>query len=332
VTVRLWDTSRPDLYETIKEDLLKDHNILSASMSDKPPIRTSEVNQATVENDERDGTVTVNQVCFYYVDDDFIDLYDIGIKEGRDFLPDHSTDEGHGVIINETAAEMLGSEAVLGREFSGGGIEKGRIIGVVKDFHYAGLKNEIGPMAFLLNPARAKELSIRIAGTDIESTLDHIRTTLGRHIEGFTFGYEFLDDQYNNLYSSENRMGTVLVTFSFIAITIATIGLLGLISFIAAQKTREISIRKILGASTYSIIGMLVKEFSVLVIVSGLIAIPASYFIMRRWLENFAYRTDISAWSLAISIVMTTSITALAVMLQVVKAARANPIDALKSE
>jgi putative ABC transport system permease protein len=228
---------------------------------------------------------------------------------------------------------MAGLNNPVGGNISYGSRYPGKIIGVVKDFHFSSFANKIGPIAFRLRPLwAAKVLSVKTANRDINKTLDFINQTFQKHINGFVFNYSFLDDNYNSLYNPEEKMGTLFLLFTIVAISIASSGLFGLITFAASQKTKEIGIRKILGASITKIIALMVKEFAVMVVVSSLIALPAAYYIMNRWLQGFAYRTYISIEIMLISLLITSVITILSVSFQVIKAARINPADSLRYE
>jgi len=330
--IPLWNSDNADKFTAAKEELVKNSNVISATISDRAPLRASQNNGVQIESDTGE-MVRLNQVSHFMVDNDFIELYDIKVKTGRNFSPEYPTDPEQSVIINETAVRMLGLENPIGKNFSGGFINNARIIGVVEDFHFAALTYKIGPMAFIYRPEwAANVLSVKIAGSDVNTTLQYIESTMQKHVDNFVFSYTFLDNEIDKMYDSENRMGSLFTVFSIIALSIASFGLLGLISFIATQKTKEIGIRKILGASVGKIIGLMVKEFVVLVIISGVAALPVSYFVMSKWLQNFAYKIDITIWTMLLSLAIVMLITVFSVIFQVLKAARVNPVDSLRYE
>lgn len=333
VTVTLWNRQDADKYETVKEELLKNSNIINAAISDRAPLRASENNRIRVEN-ETDGEMAVlEQVSHFYVDFNFIDLYNIEIKEGRNFSPEFPSDRQQAVIINETLVKMIGLQNPIGKRISAGGARDAKIIGVVKDFHYSSFSYKIGAVAFVYRPQWAvKMMSVKITNKNIQGTLSYIDETFRKHINDFVFDYSFLENSFNYLYDSEERMLNLFSGFSLIAILIASFGLFGLISFIAVQKTKEIGIRKVLGASVIRIIGLVVQEFAVKILISCMIALPVSYIVMNNWLLNFEYRTNISIQVMLISSLTAFMIAALSIIFQVIRAASANPVDSLRNE
>ncbi|MFC1724619.1 ABC transporter permease [candidate division KSB1 bacterium] len=333
ININLWNSLNAERFEIIKEELVRHNNIISASISDRAPVRASENNSILVESENTGEMIRLPQVSHFYMDFDFIDTYRMRILEGRGLSKEIMTDRINAVVVNETLVKALDLKNPVGKRISASNIQDGRIVGVVEDFHFASFMNKIGPAVFVYRPQWAvRELSVKLSNGDIKSTLDFIQSTFLKHINDFVFNYSFLDDRINALYNSESRMGSIFLMFSVIAILIASFGLLGLVSSIAAQKTKEIGIRKVLGASISKIIGLMVKEFAVLIFISCLAALPISYFIMNKWLQNFAYRTSVSPWIMVLSTLTAFLIASLSVIYQVIKAARANPVNSLKHE
>jgi len=332
VNVRLWDETSRTKTPIIKEDLLKNPIILGAAISNNPPIRISNVGDAQVEGDKEGETLTIAQINCAYIDYDYIDLYDIKILNGRNFSSSFSTDELNGVIVNETTVKKLGLKEPIGKRFSRWDIEEGRIIGVVKDFHFATFKLKIEPMMFLLRPQNASLLSVKISSNNIKESLEFIESTFRRHSHDFIFDYAFVDDSFNNIYQTEQKLGTILTLFSVIAIIIASLGLFGLISFVAERKTREVGIRKVLGASVSSIIKLIVNEFLLMVLISNLIAVPIAYYLMNQWLRSFAYRINLGFSIFFLSGMASLCIAVITVSYQSIKAATLKPVDSLRYE
>lgn len=332
VTVHLWDETSRTKALIIKEDLLKNPSILGAAVSSRPPIRISNVGDAQVEGDKEGETLTIAQINCASIDYDYIDLYDIKILEGRNFSPTFGTDEEQGVIVNETTVKKLGLKELVGKRISRWDIKEGRIIGVVKDFHFATFRLKIEPMMFLLRPQNANLISLKISSNNIRETLEFVESTFRRHSNHFIFDYAFLDDAFNNIYQTEQKLGTILTLFSVIAIIIASLGLFGLVSFVAERKTREVGIRKVLGASVSAIIRLIVNEFLLLVLISNLIAAPIAYFLMNQWLQSFVYRIDLGFSIFLLSGMASLFITLITVSYQSFKAALANPVDSLRYE
>lgn len=334
ITMRLWKSDSLQKIESVKDELLKNSLVLNASVSDRAPIHAWENSTIRVESEETGEMIALSQVSHFYVDSDFIDLYNIRVKEGRNFSPEFPTDRTQAVLINETAVKKLGLQNPVGKKAAASYYRDTRIIGVVEDFHFASFTQQIGPIIFVPYPEgyRNSVLSIKLSGRDIPESLRYIEETLRDHLDRFVFDYSFLNTQINNNYNSENRLGALFTAFSTIALSIAAIGLLGLISFNITRKTREIGIRKVLGSSEAGISGMLVKEFVALVFIAGIISMPVSYMAMNRWLQEFAYRTEISAWTLMLSFASVMFIALGSVSLQVFRAARKNPADSLRHE
>ncbi|MFC1556239.1 ABC transporter permease, partial [candidate division KSB1 bacterium] len=333
ITIQLWNDAPSETYEVIQEELARNSNILSASISDRAPLRASENNTIAVESDSSGEMVNLAQVSHFYVDDDYVDVYKMKIKDGRNFSQEFPTDRQQGVVVNETLVRKLGLKDPVGKRIAVSINRDARIIGVAEDFHFASFVYEIGAAVFVYRPQwAAGVMSVKIGDGDMESTLSFIQSTFQGHIEDFVYDYQFVDERYNGMYSAEDRMGTLFTLFSMIAFMIAAIGLMGLISFIAAQKTKEIGIRKILGASAGSITASMIREFMILIMISSIIGLPISYLLMSNWLSEFAYRTDITFWTMFLSFMAASAIAVFSVILQVLKAAYKNPVDSLRYE
>ena len=274
-----------------------------------------------------------------FADVNFADTYQIKMAEGRYFDENRVTDST-GVVLNEAAVKTLGIKGnPIGQEVFqyGGNNGNGRtskIIGIVKDFNFETLHNEIRPL--ILNLWRAggfgRYVSVRIAPQNIQSTIDFIETKWLALAGQQAFEYTFFDDDFARIYADEQRTGKVFTSFAVLAILIACLGLLGLAAYTAEQRTKEIGIRKTLGASVFSILILLSKEFTKWIIVSNLIAWPIAYYVMNKWLQDFYYRTEIGIWIFLASGVAALLIAIITVSSQAMKAALTNPVDSLKYE
>jgi putative ABC transport system permease protein len=331
VVLRIWEDELRGQFENIKLDLLKNPVILGASAHNRGPLNLGNVGPAEVEGDNGE-MLRVGQIYCCFVDYDFIDLYGIEVVEGRQFAPHFSTDRENAVIVNQTTVDTLGLTHPIGKKFSRWEIEDGRIVGVVRDFHFSSFRMEIEPMFFLLRPERTSLFSIKIAPGDVGKTLAFIQETFRSFDSSFLFDYRFLDDSFNAMYQAELRLGTVLIFFSFVAIILTLLGLVGLIFFILEKKTKEIGIRKVLGASVFSIVRMLNHELMLLVCIANTIALPIAYVMVRRWLQAFEYHIDLTLWPFVLSGSIVLSIVAITVSLQSMRAATANPADSLRYE
>lgn len=272
-----------------------------------------------------------------FADFDYLDTLRMEMIEGRYFLKDRPADR-NSVILNETAAVALGMENPVGKRIirgslSSGGSEFFTIIGIVRDFHFESLHRKIRPLAVYLLPAEdARYASVRIRAENIPRTLAFIANKWNKFVPGKPFEYFFLDDDFDRLYRAEKKVGQLFSAFAVLAVLVACLGLFGLASFTAEQRTKEIGIRKILGAGVPDIVTLLTKEFSRLVLLSNMIAWPVAYFAMNRWLQNFAYRTSIGPWVFLLAASAALFIAMITVSFQALKAATASPAIVLKYE
>jgi putative ABC transport system permease protein len=317
-----------------KTEMLKNSNISKATLTSSLPNRrlSATIFQKGNSEDNQNYAFT-----YCYVDYDFMDTYELELKEGRFFSNEFSTDTA-SVLINETAVAELGFENPLNEgmkipdEETGGMIEL-KIIGVVKDFHMENLREEIRPLVIALNTEReASFLSLKINTENLSQSIALVEEQWNKFLPGKAFEYQFMDDDFNTYYMEEQRTGHLFTSFTILAIFIACLGLLGLISFSVEQRTKEIGIRKVLGASISTILIMLSKEFAKWIIISNVIAIPIVYYFMNQWLENFAYRGNITFSVFIIAGLFSLIIATITVSFHTVKAAIANPVKSLKYE
>jgi putative ABC transport system permease protein len=254
------------------------------------------------------------------------------LAEGNFFSKELSTDR-YGFVLNQAAVRAMELESPIGKKIVIN-MSEGYIIGVVKDFHFRSVHHAIEPMIFINEPTMFRNVVIRLAPNAIKTqeTIRYVESLWEKFAPASPFTYSFLDDRLNSLYRGEQLMGTLFRWFSGLTIFIACIGLLGMASFTAEQRTKEIGIRKVLGGSVPGVVGMLMREFSKWVIISNIIAWPVAYYFMNRWLQNFAYRIDLSVWIFALSGLVAFCIALLTVSYQTIKAATANPVDSLRYE
>jgi predicted permease len=318
-------------YEALKNALVRDPRILSVTGSSHRPSNIgSNSGGANWDGKDPDQVVLIGMSS---VDYDFIDTIGIELTEGRSFSKEYGTDQTEAFIVNEEVAKLMGKESVVGENFSFVGRD-GHIIGVMKNFHYYSLRNKIEPLAIYMRPPDQgfSYTLIRIPSENISASLDFVEETWQKVVLGFPFEYRFLVEDFEYYYRSEERMVDLLKYFSILAVFIACLGLFGLASFSAEQRTKEIGIRKVLGASAQQITLLLCKEFFVLVLMANIIAWPVAYFVMRNWLQDFAYRTSLGMLTFVLTMLLALIIALLTVSFQAVKAAIANPVDALKYE
>jgi putative ABC transport system permease protein len=254
--------------------------------------------------------------------------------EGR-FLSDEFPSDSQNFILNEAAVKAAGLNSPVGKRFRL--LDKtGKIIGVIRDFHFAPLHNEIAPLVIHLMPYQywmyRNYVFVRIGSENVSQTIASIQKMWDKAIPGYPFEFHFLDDTIDARYKSEQRLEAILRIFTFLAISISCFGLFGLIAFTAEQRTKEIGIRKVLGASMGSVVRLLSREFVVLVVLANIIAWPVAYFVMKSWLKNFAYRTEIGFVTFVFSGFAALIIAFLTVFYQSIKAALASPVESLRYE
>jgi putative ABC transport system permease protein len=257
----------------------------------------------------------------------------IQIVDGRNFSKDIIADQTESILINEEAAKRFGWKDPVGKTIRNLLNETNKtVIGVVSNFHLRSLHHNIMPLYLDYNPAMHGYVSIKIKPDDISKTLHFLRKKWVEITPTQTFDYFFLDEAFDKQYRDDEKLGIILSNFSVLAILIACLGLFGLASFTVEKRTKEIGIRKSLGASVFSIILLLLKEFTKLILLANVIAWPIAYFTMNRWLQNYAYRIEIGLSAFALAGLIVLLIALLTVGYQAMKAARSNPVDALRYE
>lgn len=273
-----------------------------------------------------------------HVGDHFIPLMKMEITKGRNFDGNRGT-ESQSLIINEKAAQVLGWNNPIGKTFRnresqqlGGGSTTMQVIGVLKDFHNESLHNEVEPLVMFYNPDNSRYLTLRIAPEQIPNTMNSIKKTWVKLAPNLPFDYFFLDDSFNRLYRNEERLGKLILYFSVVAIFIGCLGLFGLAAFVTERRTKEIGIRKVLGATELSVFGMMVKEFLILVVLAVVVACPVAYLGLKRWMVSFAYQAELNAMVFIMAGTIALTVALCTIGFQVMKASRINPARALRYE
>jgi putative ABC transport system permease protein len=253
------------------------------------------------------------------------------MAEGRSYSKEFPTDATEGVMVNEAAVKAMGMQSPIGKTLSIDN-SQAKIIGVVKNYHFRSLDQEIDPLILVYNPPICRILFAKLTSDNLSKTISYIESVWKKFAPGYPFNYRFLDEALDGLYRSEQRIGTILKYFSILAIFISCLGLFGLASFMAEQRTKEIGIRKVLGATVSNIILLLSKEFSKWVLWANVIAWPVAYYAMNRWLQSYAYHINITFWSFLLATGLALIIALLTVCYQATRAALANPADSLRYE
>ena len=324
-----------DQAKVFKNSVLKMAGVQSGTLSSYLPVDNSSRSDNTFFKDptfnQKDGIDMQN----WRVDYDYFKTLGMHVIKGRGFSPDFGGDSS-AVVINETTAGLLGYADPIGKKIYKIGDDNKTpvaitIIGVVKNFNYESLKQPIGPLSFFLG-GRNGMASFKVHTADITGLVKKIEDLWKEMNPGMPFQYAFLDDSFNEMYKSELRVGKITLIFSTLAILIACLGLFGLATFISEQRTKEIGIRKVLGASVQGIVQLLSKDFIRLVGISFVIAAPLSWWIMNNWLKDFAYRIPLEWWIIGVAGLIALLIALTTVSFQAIKAAVANPVTSLRSE
>lgn len=318
------------LSETFKQTLSQSAAVAGVSRANDSPVHIKNTHSGSVKFDglPEGATPTITQLN---ADEDFASLFDLKIAEGRWFNPDLKTDQNH-VILNETAARKLGlPQPWLGQRFGLHGRE-GQVIGVIRDFHFLPMHEAITPLVVFNDPGWRGNFFVKTQPGQTTAALAAAEAVWKQSFPENPFAYSFLDEDFNQLYRTEQQTSLLFNLFSGITIFIACLGLFGLATFVAAQRTKEIGIRKVLGASVAGISGLLTKDFLKLVGIAIVLATPVAYYAMQYWLADFAYRIELKWWMFALAGLVAILIAFFTVSVQSVKAALANPVKSLRSE
>ncbi len=319
-------------HQMVKQAFLEHPNILSASAlrydisgyGGRPRLIWPDGDRA------KEQTLLINEV-----DDSFFETFEIPVLRGRAFSADVASDTSQAIILNETAVRLLGwEEDPVGKPIESPAFPNKTltVIGVAKDYHSLSLREEIAPMGFVARRELFYSLALRIRPEATSQTLSFIRMQWRRFVPDAPFEYMFLDEIIDWIYFNERLTGKMLGVFSLLAIFVACLGLFGLAAFMVQSRTKEIGVRKVLGASTPHLVMLLSREFIFLVLFANLIAWPIAYYLMRDWLSGFAYQTDLNVLPFVASAIMALIIAFGTVSMQAIRAARSNPIDALRYE
>ena len=318
--------------EAFKNEIMNTPGVSSATISGFLPVPSNR-NFNGFFKDASMGADKGLTIQSWVIDYDYLNTLGIRIKEGRNFSKDFGTDTA-SIILNETAVKQFGFKNPIGEnvyELGNGRLKKYSVIGIVKDFHYESLRQEIGGVCLRLG-SNFGNITFKINPANTTAILSKVENLWKDMTSGKPFSYTFLDESFNQVYKAEQRIGQISFSFSFIAIIIACLGLFGLATFLAEQKTKEIGIRKVLGASIPSLLFMLLKEFLKWILIANLIAWPLSYYFMDKWLQDYAFRIDISWWIFVITGFMSVFIAIATVSFQAIKAAVTNPLNSLRYE
>ncbi|MES2647238.1 MAG: ABC transporter permease [Bacteroidota bacterium] len=319
--------------QAFREELLKISGIENASITSNIPTAKNFDENGWFRDATFDASKAVIMTTLY-VDENYIPTLSMKMKEGRNFSKDFPSDSS-GIILNEAAVKLLGFKEPLKEKMYIPDDDRNpfafHVVGVVKDFNFSSMHDKVGPMVIQLGP-NTGSISVKINSKNIPALIKGIESKWTSMAPSQPFSYTFMDADFNNVYKAEQRTGKLFIIFSVFAIFIGCLGLFGLVSYAAEQRTKEIGIRKVLGAKVTGIVAMLSRDFAKLVLIAALIAFPVAWWAMNKWLQSFAYRIDISLWVFVIAGSIAIIIALVTVSFQAIKAAIANPIKSLKTE
>jgi len=319
--------------DVFRNQIMQDPGVVNVSTSGYLPAGPSNNNNFTI-YPETNSTQLVKTLR-YDVDYNYIPTLGMQLALGRNFSKEYGTDSS-GVILNETAAKTLGwSQNALGHTISNSDNEGHkmtyRVIGVVKDFHFKSMHERISPLVMVM-AKNSGTVIVKVKTKDLTGLLANLKKQWDQLTTEAPFTYSFLDERFNDTYRAEQKIGTILGLFAGLTIFVACLGLFGLATFMAEQRTKEIGVRKVLGASVTSIVALLSKDFLKLVAIAIVLAVPVAWYVMDKWLEDFAYKIDMTWWVFALAGALAVSIALLTVSFQSIKAALMNPVRSLRSE
>lgn len=320
---------------TFKNELLQINGVQNATISGYLPVNYNRNNDAFFDSPALDQKNAMSMQD-WSVDENYIPTLAIKLMQGRNFSKQFPTDSA-GVIINEAAAKFLATKDLINKklyrieDIKTKKLEEYHIIGVIKNFNFSSLREVITPLGLILKNDNGN-ISVRISTSNIPFIITEIKNKWHELAPGQPFDYSFMDEQFNKLYTTEQQTGKISVTFAMLAILIACLGLFGLVTFAAEQRTKEVGIRKVLGANVANIITMISKDFLKLVFIASVIAFPVAWWAMNKWLQNFAYRVNISWFIFVFAAAIALAIALVTVSFQAIKAAIANPVKSLRTE
>jgi putative ABC transport system permease protein len=322
----------------LKNELKSDKNVIAVSRCRSTPVQIASghvMRTPSMPENEQIGVVA-SQIDDEYVKATGMQLIageDISEQDMKDVMDADYKKRTYHFILNESAAKQLGwsAEEAIGKELLIGE-RAGFIDGVVRDFHFESMHNQIKPLVLFTELGKTGQLLIKIRGNQISETISAIEAKWKQVVPYMPFEYRFLDDDYSRLYSSELHLGSIMSVFSGMAILLACLGLFGLSAFVVRQRMKEISIRKVLGASLSSIVGVLSGNFTRLVLLAIALAVPLAYYSMDQWLQDFSYRVEMEWWIFVVAGIAAVAIAWITVSIQSLKAGIDNPVKHLKNE
>lgn len=321
---------------TFRKELPHLSGVADATLASDLPTQGTGYNQTGWSRTASDEASSIVVVTDLEIDENYVPTLGMKVQKGRNFDPKDFPTDSSGILVNEAAVRLLGWKDPLTQNlynnFDGGRVNHSyHVVGVLRDFNYNSMHEKVGPVVLRL-ANRHQTMAVRLTPGDMYAKVKQIESKWKALFPGMPFSYTFMDNDFDKLYHAEARTGSVFITFAVFAILIACMGLFGLVTYAAEQRTREIGIRKVLGASTGGLMSLLCRDFLKLVLIASLIAFPVAWWAMNKWLESFAYRIGISWWIFIAAGLAAIGIALITVSIQTLRAAVANPVKSLRSE
>jgi len=325
----LRDDSIKSQYQTLKNEMLRSNQIQNVSASSGLPGRIT--HHWVVDTEEWDSGIKNPSVWVMMTDHDFISTMGMEIIKGRNFSEELKSDKKEAILINESAQSLFGWRKPLGKKIKTENKE-GRVVGIIKDFHFQSFKKTIEPIIIYIQPQHFSFLLVRVRGEDVQTGLQSVKQIWEKTAPGRPFEYFFLNQDFDRLFRAEQKAGKIFGGFALLTMLIALFGLYGLATFTVEQRKKEVGIRKVLGASVLGLVSMLTSEFTKIILIANLIAWPIAYYIIQKWFQNFAYRTQASFWNFILAAGLTLGLTLITVSIQAFRTAHIDPAKTLRYE
>ncbi len=336
LVMQMRDSILRNQYEPFKNELLQNPNILDVATSASVP---GDMGGVTVHRVEKEGKMTEHAIYMIFVDYDYLDMMGFELDKGRMYSKKMKTDATQAFLINQSLAkdlgwgdDALGKRIQFGIDLDGTANRDGKVVGVLKDFHYNSLHNPITPRIVHISENRLNYVHIKMVPGNKSQTIDFINQTYTSFDHKNPFDYFFLSDRINEQYRTEQKMASIFKYFALLTLLIACLGLFGLSSYIASQRTKELGIRKVMGATKPNLVYILTKNFLTLVVIANILSVVLAYFAMDKWLQNFAYATQIKWFYFVFAVVITLVIAVFITSFKAIAAANTNPVETLKYE
>jgi len=329
IGIKRADLARGDL---LVKEINKNSSVINSTLTDFS-FKSGISNIAILPEGAAENEITSQPVIS--IDENFLKTFQIQLAAGREFSNSHVTDTTGDFMVNETAVKVFGwktPQEAIGKNMDWGLGKKGKVIGVVKDFNFASLHDNIQPLIIHIKPDWYRFVAIRVKPEGLSQTIKNLESTWKSIATGSPFDYTFLNEDFGKLYKEEQNLQAVLSLFTLLSIVIACLGLFGLAAFTIKQRFKEIAVRKVLGASVPGIISLLSKDFLLLVFISSLIAFPLAWWGMHSWLQDFAYRISIEWWAFLAAGIVALLIALITISFQAISAAVTNPAKSLRTE